>query len=194
MTIFSPPFMADSWAQSPTMVQLAEVAASGRAGRSPLTALKKAWTRCGCEPPWPPPWRNERCSASWMADGWREPADRLGQQLGVVGHLDPLGDLGLGQRMLRRALGVDDRIFVLDLLPLEALLAAVGVEALAVLPGDVEQAAGHLGDDVRVLDRERGRLDGERAAVLGDQLLADPARAVADDAARHACPGSPGRG
>ena len=62
-----PPFMADSWAQSPTMVQLAEVAASGRAGRSPLTAIRKAWTRCGCEPPWPPPWRNERCSASCMA-------------------------------------------------------------------------------------------------------------------------------
>ena len=57
----SPPFMADSWAQRPTMVQLAEVSASGRAGRSPRIALSKAWTRCGCEPPWPPPWRNDRC-------------------------------------------------------------------------------------------------------------------------------------
>ena len=37
-----PPFIADSWAQSPTMVQLADVAASGRAGRSPLSALKNA--------------------------------------------------------------------------------------------------------------------------------------------------------
>ena len=105
-----------------------------------------------------------------------------GRQLGVVGHLDPLGDLGLGHRVLGRALGVDDRLLALDLLPLEALLAAVGVEALAVLPGGVEQAAGDLGDDVGVLDRERGRLDGERAAVAADQLLADPARAVADDA------------
>lgn len=42
MTTFSPSFSADSCAQSPTMVQLAEVAASGKAGRSPLTALKKA--------------------------------------------------------------------------------------------------------------------------------------------------------
>ncbi len=50
-----PPFIADSWAQRPTMVQLADVAASGRAGRSPASELKKAWTRCGCEPPWPPP-------------------------------------------------------------------------------------------------------------------------------------------
>jgi hypothetical protein len=37
-----PPLIADSWAQSPTMVQFAEVAASGRGGRAPLTALKKA--------------------------------------------------------------------------------------------------------------------------------------------------------
>jgi len=29
----SPPFMADWWAQMPTIVQLADVAASGRAGR-----------------------------------------------------------------------------------------------------------------------------------------------------------------
>ena len=46
-----PPFIADSWAQRPTMVQLADVSASGRGGRSPLRALRKAWTRCGCEPP-----------------------------------------------------------------------------------------------------------------------------------------------
>ena len=45
-------------------------------------------------------------------------------------------------------LRVDDRLLVLDLLPLEALLAAGGVEALAVLPGRVEQAARHLGDHV----------------------------------------------
>ena len=60
-------------------------------------------------------------------------------------------------------------------------LLPVGVEAFPILPGDVEQAAGHLGGDVGILDRERGRLDGKRAAVTADQLLADPARAVADD-------------
>ena len=61
-----------------------------------------------------------------VLDGRRlgEPADRLGQEVGIVRHLDPLGDLGLGERMFGRALGVDDRVFVLDLLPLEALLAA----------------------------------------------------------------------
>ena len=32
MTTRFPPFMADSWAQRPTIVQLAEVAASGKAG------------------------------------------------------------------------------------------------------------------------------------------------------------------
>ena len=41
------------------------------------------------------------------------------------------------------------RLLVLDLLPLEAdFLLPVDVEALAVLPGGVEQAARHLGDDV----------------------------------------------
>ena len=176
------------------MVQLAEVAASGRAGRSPWTALRKAWTRCGCEPPWPPPCRNERCSASWMAAGWVNRRMRLGQEVGVVGHLDPPGDLGLGERVLGRALGVDDRIFALDLLPLEALLAAGGVEALAVLPGGVEQAAGDLGDDVGVLDRERGGLDGERAAVRGRSAPRGSGPSRGRRRSRRACPGSPGRG
>lgn len=63
-----PPFIADSWAQRPTIVQLAEVSASGSAGRSPRTALRNAWTRCGCDPPCPPPWVNERCCSpsSWL--------------------------------------------------------------------------------------------------------------------------------
>ena len=74
------------------------------------------------------------------------------------------------------------RLLALDLLPLEALLAAGHVEALAVLPGRVEQAARHLGDHVRIPDLERRRLDGERAVVSLDQFLADAAGAVADDA------------
>src|SRR5580700_7626900 len=96
----------------------------------------------------------------------REPLDRAGEQAGVVGDLHALGYLGLGE-----AEGVDDRFLALDLLPLEALLAAVGVEALAVLPGDVEEAARDLGADVGPLDRERGRLDGEGAAVFRDERL-----------------------
>src|SRR4051794_19363713 len=76
-----------------------------------------------------------------------EPLDRLGEPAGVVGHVAPPGDLGLGQ-----AAGVDDRLFPLDLLPLEAPGAAVGVEALAVLPRRGEQAAGHLGADVGVAE------------------------------------------
>src|SRR5437764_14597867 len=95
----------------------------------------------------------------------------------VVRHLDALGDL-----RLRLALGVDHRLLALDLLPLEALLAARGVEALAVLPGRVEQAPRHLRHHVRTLDLERRRLDRERTVVALDQLLADAPRAVADDA------------
>src|SRR4051794_31344140 len=61
----------------------------------------------------------------------REPLDWSGEEVGVVGNLDPPGDLRLGQ-----AAGVNDRILVLDLLPLKALLAAVSIEAFAILPGD----------------------------------------------------------
>ena len=46
----------------------------------------------------------------------------------------------------RAGRGVEHRLLALDLLPLEADLVAVDVEALAVLPGGVEQAARHLGD------------------------------------------------
>jgi hypothetical protein len=114
--------------------------------------------------------------------GLRKPADGLGQQMRVVRNLHAPGDLGLGERVFRGAFGLDHRILSLDLLPFEALLASGGVEALAILAGDVEEAAGHLGDDVRVFDRERGGLDGERTSVPADELFANPARAVADHA------------
>src|SRR5438270_448427 len=100
--------------------------------------------------------------------------------MGVIRHLDSPRDLRLGDRPLGRALGVDDGFLALDLLPFEALLAAVGVEALAVLPGGVEQTAGDLRDHIRVLDGEGRGLDGERAPVATDELLANPARPVAD--------------
>ena len=72
----------------------------------------------------------------------------LGQQVRVVGHLHALGNLRLGQRLRRRAPRVDDRLFALDLLPLERLLRAVDVEALAVLARGGEQAARDFGADV----------------------------------------------
>src|SRR5437868_244932 len=75
--------------------------------------------------------------------------DRFGQTMGVVRDLDPLGNLRLGQ-----SAGVKSWLFFLDLLPFEALVAAVGVEALAILPGGVEQAARHLGAHLRVANLE----------------------------------------
>src|SRR5581483_2811048 len=114
--------------------------------------------------------------------GLGEAADRLGQQVSEVGDLDAPGDLRLWQRLFRSALGVNDRLFLFYLLPLEALLRAGDVEALAVLAGDVEQTARDLGDHVAAGDLERRRLDRERAVVTLDQLLADAARTVADDA------------
>jgi hypothetical protein len=111
-----------------------------------------------------------------------EPTDGLRQQTGVVGHLHSLGDFRFRQRVLCAALGVNDGVFTLDLLPFEALLAAGGVEAFAILAGDVEEAAGDFGDDVGVPDRERGGFDGEGAAVAANEFFANPARSVADDA------------
>src|SRR5262249_13061415 len=64
ITTCAPFFSADSWAQRPTIVQFAEVSASGSGGRSPRMALSQAWTKCGCEPPWPPPWMKLRCCSS----------------------------------------------------------------------------------------------------------------------------------
>src|SRR5262249_46217309 len=60
-------------------------------------------------------------------------SNRFGEQVREIGDRDPLGNVQFGERMFRRTLGVDDGIFSLDLLPLEALLAAGGVEALAIL-------------------------------------------------------------
>ena len=73
-----------------------------------------------------------------------------------------------------------DGLFILNLLPLEALLAAGGVEALAILPGGVEQAARHLGHDVAIPNLERGRLDGKWTVIALDQVVANASRAVAD--------------
>src|SRR5207248_2679057 len=98
-------------------------------------------------------------------------------EVGVVLNLDAGWDLGL-----RQAAGVDYGLFAVDLLPFEALLVAVAVEALTVLAGDVEQAARHLGADIAVAQLERRGLDGERAAVFRNQLLIDAAGTVADDA------------
>ena len=78
-----------------------------------------------------------------VLDRPRELADFLGQKMGVVGHRDPLRDLRL--RLLRR---VHDVLLALDQRPLEALLRPVDVEALAVLPGRVEQEPPDVRRDV----------------------------------------------
>ena len=112
----------------------------------------------------------------------RKLADRFRQQMRVVRHLHPLGDLGLRQGVFCRTLGLNHRILALDLLPFEAFLASGRVEALAILAGDVEEAARDLGDDIGVVDRKRGGLDRERAPVPADELFANPTRPVADHA------------
>ena len=84
MTIFSPPFMADSWAQRPTMVQLADVAASGKAGRSPLTAHQEGVDQVRMRAAVAAALQ-EREVLGVLDRRWlREPADGLGQELGIV--------------------------------------------------------------------------------------------------------------
>ena len=110
-----------------------------------------------------------------------EALNRLRQEVREIRDLHALRDLRLGQRRLFRAPGMNDRFFVLNLLPFERLVGAVDVEALAILPRGVEQAARHLGADVRVAQLERRALDRERAAVFRNQRLVDAPRAMADD-------------
>src|SRR6478672_3687004 len=110
----------------PTIVQFTDVSASGMAGRSPTHAIRKLCTRCGWEPPCPPPCRNE---------------------VGVIRHLHPLGNLCFREWPLLRALRVDHGLFVFDLLPLERLPGSVRVEALTILAGGGEQAPCDFGTD-----------------------------------------------
>src|SRR5208337_728521 len=60
-TLF-PPFIADSCAHIPAMVQLAALRASTADSLSSTIALMNSCARCGCDPPWPAPWMNEVCS------------------------------------------------------------------------------------------------------------------------------------
>ena len=66
----------------------------------------------------------------------RKGANHLRQPPGEVRDLDPPGDLRLGE--LGR---VQDVGLVLDERPLEGLPGTVDVDALAVLPGDIEERA-----------------------------------------------------
>ncbi len=64
----------------------------------------------------------------------REALNLFGQQVRVVEHIHPV----------RRLADVNDRVIVLDQRPLERHLAAVHVEALAVLARRVEQVSASL--------------------------------------------------
>ncbi len=66
VTTSAPPAMADWCAHSPTQVQLADCTALGHGSRSSSSAVTNSLTRCGCDPPWPAPWINDRCAASWI--------------------------------------------------------------------------------------------------------------------------------
>ena len=70
-----------------------------------------------------------------------EHLDGLRQQMGVIRHLDPLGNLRLG--FLGR---MDDRVFTLDERPLISFFCAVDIETLAVLAGGVKQRTIYAGE------------------------------------------------
>src|SRR5216683_694130 len=106
-----------------------------------------------------------------------EAADRFGQQLRVIGHLDFLDLLPAD---------VQDRFVAFDELPLERSLLAIDVEALDVLAGGMEQVAGDLESKVLVANLAVGGLEGKRRTVLADQILRDAPRPKAGDRVRFA--------
>src|SRR5207237_139764 len=93
-----------------------------------------------------------------------------------------LGDIFFCQRRLRTAFSMNDRLFILDLLPLETLLGTRHIETLAVLSGGIEEAASNLGDDIGTFDFERRRFESKGTVVFLDQLVANTPRPMADNA------------
>ena len=78
-----------------------------------------------------------------------------------VGDVHLLGDLRLGP------LGhVQDARFALDQRPLETLLAAIHVDALAVLAGNIVEEAPDMRGEVAVLNFDVATLDGKLVAAL----------------------------
>ena len=108
--------------------------------------------------------------------------DALGQAPGEVGALDRLGNLRLGQ--LGR---VQDERLVLDQRPLDGFLRAIDVNALAILPRRVEEAADDARADVAAVELDVRGLDGERRAVALDEFLADGAASRSSSRIPPAC-------
>ena len=103
----------------PTIVQLADVSASGNAGCSPRHGHQEVVGQVRVRAAVAAALEERQVVGVLDRRGLRELADRLGQQVGVVGHLDALRESPARERLLGGALGVDDRLLVLDLLPLE---------------------------------------------------------------------------
>ena len=96
-----------------------------------------------------------------VLNGLREFLDRLGQEMGVIRNLHLFRNLRLG------ALGhVEDARLAFDEGPFKTLFAAVHINALAVLPGDVVQEAPNVRGDVAVLNLNVAALDGEFVTAL----------------------------
>ncbi len=95
--------------------------------------------------------------------------------MGIVRDVHLFGDLGLG------ALShVQDAWLAFDESPLETLLAAVHIDAFAVLAGDVIQKAPDVRGEVAVLNLDVAALDGELVAALLRDVI--PHRAAAKTA------------
>ena len=111
-----------------------------------------------------------------VLDGLRELLDGLGEQVGVVGDVHLLGDLCL------RPLGhVQDARLALDEGPFEALFAAIHVNALAVLAGDIVQEPPDVRGEVAVLKLNVTTLNGVFvAALLRDVIPHGAATETAD--------------
>ncbi len=111
-----------------------------------------------------------------ILNGLGEGADRFREQVGEVGHLDPLGNFRFGPFGC-----VQNRLFPFDQWPLERFFGSVHIDRLAVLPGRVEQESPDVGRHVGLVDLDMARLDREGVVRFLRQPLIDGARAEAGD-------------
>ena len=135
----------------PTIVQLADVSASGIAGRLADARHQEVVDEVRVRAAVAAALQERQMLGVLNRLRLREPLDRLGQQVRVVGHLARAS----GSRGSVSGCALVLLVWMTGSSPSTCchsndFLRPVGVEALAVLPGRVEQAARDLGADVGV--------------------------------------------
>ena len=119
----------------PTIVQLAEVSASGSARLLAEAGHQEVVDEVRVRAAVAAALQEREVLGVLDRRRLREPADRLREQVRVVGHLDALRDLGLGSGCAGVLWCGSPALRSRPAATRSDFLLAVGVEALAVLPG-----------------------------------------------------------